>query len=110
MTAMCGTVTYPLLVRIVRSRRFLRLRNFYAIHITIAPFLALIHINIFSFVFTCIRIKLKEAEYADFIAGNPYYNAEIVQQSTEGHGKAYMRVKKKIVEKTYSAPTDYKLI
>jgi hypothetical protein len=53
---MCGTMTYPIAVRIVRSRLF-KLRGFYAIHLAIAPFLAFVHINIFSAIFAYIRVK-----------------------------------------------------
>ena len=63
MTAMLGTITYPLAVKVARSKRLLKLRNFYAIHASIAPFLAFIHINFFSFVQTIIRIKQTESEY-----------------------------------------------
>ena len=65
-TAMLGTVTYPLAVRIARSKRLFKLRSFYAIHLAIAPFLALIHINFFSLVQTLFRIKLLEMEYRKF--------------------------------------------
>ncbi len=71
MTALCGTVTYPILVRVARSRYLFKLRNFYAIHASIAPFLALIHINIFSGVHAYMRIKIKESEFAEFIKDNP---------------------------------------
>jgi hypothetical protein len=64
-TAMLGTITYPLAVKIARSKRLFKLRNFYAIHISIAPFLALIHINFFSFVQTMIRIKMIEMDFRD---------------------------------------------
>ena len=49
-TAMLGTITYPLAVRIARSKYLFRLRGFYAIHISIAPFLSLIHLNFFAFI------------------------------------------------------------
>ena len=50
MTALLGTFTYPKFVKLARSKRLLGLRNFYAIHFAIAPFLALIHLNFFAFV------------------------------------------------------------
>ena len=71
LTALCGTITYPLMVRLARSKYLLKLRNFYAIHLSIAPFLALIHINIFSGIHTYMRIKLKEQDFEDFIRDNP---------------------------------------
>ena len=55
---MAGTITYPIAVRIARSKYLFKLRNFYAIHIAIAPFLALAHINIFAFVHAYMRIKI----------------------------------------------------
>lgn len=58
---MCGTVTYPLAVRLVK--RVFRLRGFYSIHLAIAPFLALIHINIFGVSHTYFRIKHMEREF-----------------------------------------------
>jgi hypothetical protein len=67
VTALAGTLTYPLAVRIARSRYLLKLRNFYAIHIAIAPFLAFAHINIFSAVNTYMRIKIKEEDFRDFL-------------------------------------------
>jgi len=48
-TSMLATFTYPLAVRIARSKRLFKLRNFYAIHISIAPFLAYIHLNFYAF-------------------------------------------------------------
>lgn len=46
LTMLCGTVTYPIAVRI--ARKIFRIRGFYAIHISIAPFLAFVHTNIFG--------------------------------------------------------------
>ena len=71
LTAMCGTITYPLMVRLARSKYLFKLRNFYAIHLSIAPFLALIHINIFSGIHTYMKIKQKEQDFDDFISNNP---------------------------------------
>ncbi len=71
MTALCGTVTYPLLVRVARSRYLFKLRNFYAIHLSIAPFLTFIHLNIFSSVHTFMRIKIKEADFDEFVGASP---------------------------------------
>ena len=70
---MLGTLTYPLAVKLARSKRLLRLRNFYAIHACIAPFLALIHANFFSFVQTLLRIRLMEQEFAE---ARPRYEEE----------------------------------
>ena len=56
-TSMLATVTYPLAVRIARSKRLFKLRNFYAIHVSIAPFLGFIHLNAFIFVQTLIAVK-----------------------------------------------------
>ena len=58
---MCGTVTYPIAVRIVK--RIFRLRGFYPIHLAIAPFLALVHVNIFGVCHTYFRIKHIEKEF-----------------------------------------------
>ena len=57
-TMFCGTFTYPIAVRI--ARRIFRLRGFYAIHVSIAPFLALLHVNIFASMHTIGRIKVLE--------------------------------------------------
>ena len=48
LTGLLGTYTYPKAVKIARNKRLLGLRNFYAIHVAIAPFLALIHLNTFA--------------------------------------------------------------
>lgn len=58
---MCATITYPLAVRLVK--RVFRLRGFYAIHLAIAPFLALAHVNIFGISQTIFRIKHMEREF-----------------------------------------------
>ena len=57
-TMMCGTFTYPVAVRM--ARKIFRIRGFYAIHIAIAPFLALIHVNIFGTVHVYFRARLIE--------------------------------------------------
>ena len=57
----CGTFTYPVAVRV--ARRVFKLRGFYAIHISIAPFLALVHINIFGTLHGFMRAKIAEQEY-----------------------------------------------
>ena len=62
---MLGTITYPLAVRVARSKRLFKLRNFYAIHVSIAPFLALIHINFFSLVQTLLRVKMLELDFRE---------------------------------------------
>jgi len=61
ITMMFGTITYPLAVRFVK--KVFRLKGFYAIHLTIAPFLALIHLNIFGVCHALFRIKHMESEY-----------------------------------------------
>jgi len=58
---MCATVTYPLAVRI--AKRIFKLRGFYAIHVAIAPFLALVHTNIFGVGHMYFRIKHTEKEF-----------------------------------------------
>ena len=62
-TMLCGTVTYPIAVRV--ARKVFRLRGFYAIHLSIAPFLALAHVNIFSAAQTYIWIKLTERDFEE---------------------------------------------
>ena len=49
-TAMLGTITYPLAIRIVRSKRLFGMKDKGLIHLTIAPFLSYIHLNFFSIV------------------------------------------------------------
>ena len=61
ITLMCATVTYPLAVRI--ARKVFRLRGFYAIHLAIAPFLALVHVNILGCAHMYFKIKNTEREY-----------------------------------------------
>ena len=61
ITMMCGTVTYPIAVRI--AKRIFKLRGFYQIHLSIAPFLALVHVNIFGNSHMYFRIKHTEREY-----------------------------------------------
>ncbi|CDW80284.1 UNKNOWN [Stylonychia lemnae] len=74
ITAMCGTITYPIAVRITRSRIF-KLRNFYAIHIAIAPFLSVIHLNIFAALHMYFNIKQKEDDkITTKIEYGQYYN------------------------------------
>ena len=60
-TALCGTVTYPIAVRI--ARKGFKLKGFYAIHLAIAPFLALVHVNILGVTSMYARIKVIEAEF-----------------------------------------------
>ena len=62
-TSMLATITYPLAVRVARSRRLFGLRNYYAIHLAIAPFLAMIHLNFFALVRSYIRAKAREREF-----------------------------------------------
>ena len=65
-TMMCGTVTYPIAVRIARSRLF-KLKGFYAIHLAIAPFLAFVHVNLFGCFFAYGHIKVIERDYDLFM-------------------------------------------
>jgi hypothetical protein len=58
---MAATITYPIAVRIARSRLF-KLRNFYSIHLAIAPFLALVHVNIIGFFYIMTKIKFMECK------------------------------------------------
>ena len=60
-TLFCGTFTYPIAVRV--ARKIFRLRGFYSIHISIAPFLALIHVNILGTLHAYARAHLIEQEY-----------------------------------------------
>ena len=60
-TALCGTITYPIAVRI--ARKGFKLRGFYAIHLAIAPFLALVHVNILGVTNMFARIKVIEGEF-----------------------------------------------
>ena len=69
LTAFCGTFTYPIAVGI--ARKLFKLRGFYAIHLSIAPFLAYAHINIFSVFHTYGHIKFTEGEYERL---QPYIN------------------------------------
>jgi hypothetical protein len=62
ITMLVATFTYPVAVRIVRARP-LRLRGFYPIHITIAPFLAWINVNVFGATHGYFRIKAMEQDY-----------------------------------------------
>ena len=57
----CGTFTYPIAVRIARG--LFKLRGFYAIHLSIAPFLALVHVNILGTTHMYFRIKQTEKEF-----------------------------------------------
>ena len=61
ITMVCGTFTYPVAVRI--ARKVFRLRGFYPIHISIAPFLALIHVNIFGTFHALFRARVMEQEF-----------------------------------------------
>lgn len=74
LTMLCGTFTYPIAVRI--ARKVFRLRGFYAIHLSIAPFLAFTHINIFGTLHSYFRIKVKEREF-DLYFGNLSGNIEM---------------------------------
>ena len=67
LTAMLGTYTYPRAVRLARHKRLLRLRNFYAIHVSIAPFLAFIHMNFFSAIQAVIGAHIFERDYNEFV-------------------------------------------
>ena len=61
ITMLCGTVTYPIAVRI--ARKVFRLKGFYAIHLAIAPFLALFHVNIFGTLHSYFRLKIAENDF-----------------------------------------------
>lgn len=61
ITMLCGTFTYPIAVRI--ARKVFRLRGFYSIHFAIAPFLALIHVNIFGTLHAYFRLKIAERDF-----------------------------------------------
>ena len=60
-TMMCGTFTYPVAVR--AARKIFKLRGFYAIHISIAPFLAFAHVNIFGTLHGLMRASVIEEEF-----------------------------------------------
>ena len=73
---MAGTVTYPIAVRIARKR--FKLKGFWAIHLAIAPFLALVHVNILGVSHMYFRIKQTEREYdhfSQFIKPSPEYQS-----------------------------------
>lgn len=61
ITMLCGTITYPIAVRVVK--RVFKLRGFYAIHLSIAPFLAIIHTNVFAVSHSYFMIKHMEKEF-----------------------------------------------
>ena len=98
VTAMAGTITYPIAVRLARSRYLFKLRSFYAIHLAIAPFLAFAHVNIFFGVHTYLRITTMESDYRDFIAANPQARLS----SQEDYSVTYDRIKRRILSKDYS--------
>jgi hypothetical protein len=60
---MCGSITYPISIRIVK--RLFKLRGFYAIHLAIAPFLAAIHINVFAALHAYQRVKIIERNFVN---------------------------------------------
>ena len=61
ITMFCGTFTYPIAVRI--ARKVFKLRGFYPIHLSIAPFLALVHVNIFGTSHAYFRVKVIERDF-----------------------------------------------
>jgi hypothetical protein len=61
LTMLCGTFTYPIAVRI--ARKVFRLKGFYAIHLSIAPFLGLVHTSIFGVLHSYSRIKIIERDF-----------------------------------------------
>lgn len=61
LTMLCGTFTYPIAVRI--ARKVFRLKGFYPIHLSIAPFLGLVHISIFGALHSYFRIKITERDF-----------------------------------------------
>ena len=96
VTMLCGTVTYPIAVRI--ARRVFKLRGFYAIHLSIAPFLALAHVNIFGVAQAYCWIKLMETEFEHLKPQlaregkleNPYKTYESVRQiKVADHSSAF---------------------
>merc|ERR1711957_370634 len=62
LTMLTGTFTYPIATRIARSWPF-RLRGFWAINLSCAPFLAFIHVHIFGTSHAYFRIKITEKEF-----------------------------------------------
>ena len=62
LTLLTGTFTYPIASKIVRSWPF-RLKGFWAINLTVAPFLAYIHVHIFGISHAYLRVKITEAEF-----------------------------------------------
>ena len=99
VTAMAGTITYPIAVRVARSKYLFKLRSFYAIHLAIAPFLAFAHLNIFFTVHTYLRIKTMESDYREFLLINPSHTRDTSQ---EDYSLTYDRIKRQIIEKDYS--------
>ena len=62
LTMLTGTFTYPMATKIARSWPF-RLRGFWAINLSCAPFLAFIHVHIFGTSHAYLRIKVTEKEF-----------------------------------------------
>jgi len=60
LSAMTATFTYPIAVRIARK---CGLRGFYAIHISVAPFLAWVNLVTFNASRTYMKIKEREREF-----------------------------------------------
>ena len=61
-TLMVSSVSYPLAIKIIKSRLF-GLRNWYAVHLAIAPFLALINVIVFGMTHGYFRIKVREQDF-----------------------------------------------
>ena len=74
MTAMLSTITYPMAVKIARHKRLLKLRDFYAIHFTIAPFLGFVHLNFYAFVWTIVHVKNTERKFNELNPNLKKYN------------------------------------
>lgn len=110
-TSMAATITYPLAVRVARSRLF-KLRNFYSIHLAIAPFLAFAHVNIYAVFQTLTKIKVKECkdtatppqslldEYNEYMEKK----SKNVLEETKGtdFGKSYYELKRLALDRTHN--------
>ena len=81
-TSMLATFTYPLAVRVARSKWLFGLRNFYAIHIAIAPFLALIHLNFYSFAEALVKLKMMEMEFREVKGVNLFKDYKCIVDGT----------------------------
>lgn len=80
-----GTFSYPIAVKI--TRKIFKLRGFYQIHLSIAPFLALFHVNVFGLTHAYLRIKLMEDEFETL--------KHLITKDYEYEG--YYKIKSKII-------------